>query len=1726
MNNNLKASYALNLFSTFLFLLIAISLNAQDLFINEYLASNDAGIVDEAGEFEDWVELYNSGNTPIDIGGMYLTDDLSNPTLWQIPLTDPASTTIAPGGFLYLFFDKDLDQGILHVDAKLGAGGEAIGLFAQDGITVIDSLTFGPQLTDVSEGRVPDGGTTWSFFSESTPGATNDSDPLPGQVEIPVADIEGGIYPAGDIVVTLSSATPDATIYYTLDAADPDNNSTEYNGPITLDDVSTIRAIAYSDPMEPSKTMTHTYLIDVNHTFAIIALNTDPDHLYDSEEGIFENYEEDIEQPAHIAFYEPDGTLAFAQDIGIEIQGNAAASLPQKSLKLKAKAGLGNEFFEYPIFPGLPFDQYRSFLIRNSGQDWNKTWIRDALGQNIFTDLNDLNGIIKDPDLDSQGYRPGVVYLNGEYYGIYNIREQMNWKYLNMHYGIEDGEVDIIERTNTADDGDNIEWNAFIDFLEENEFSSEENYNLLSTKVDPEHYIDYQLQGILLDNNDWPGQNNKHWRERTPDGTWRWMTKDLDFGLGLRPLNGPWGSGDFTTDMVSVCLAENSSEYYNAPRVTLLLRRLMENDQSKNYFINRGADYLNVLFNTERLLTKIDSFENLYIPEMDQHMDVWQSGWNGTASKIEKLRIFANGRENAVRGHIVDYFPEVDGLTDVTLNANPIEGGQINFSTLTLGESVFPWDGIYFRGIDIPVQAIPNRGYFFEDWSEANLGDNPVGVVNISGGNYALTANFSQGSTETGAIVINEINYNSPADVDPGDWVELYNANDAPVDISGWYFEDESGNFFGLPANTIMPGNSYIILAENEEMFSAIYPNVSNIYGNFAQDPGGFKLSGKGERITLKNAAGVLIDEVDFDDKDPWPTAADGDGPTLQLITPSLDNALAQSWLAFEATPGLINAGALITDCPVDIEILIPIGTGGATATWTEPTVNNDCPLGGATITQTSGLSNGSFFPSGISTILYQATDNCEAIGECSFTISIIETNGNLSLDCSDNIIINAGVGGTSAIVNWTEPSFNSTCPNGGASITQSGPANGSSFPLGTTTISYTATDDCGNTQSCSFDITVENSPSSIDLVCPEDIIINIPEGSGGALVEWEDAQATTNCPGGSLSINQVGGATSGSTYLVGAHQITYQATNDCGDIETCSFTIEVTESSGTLELECPSDIVVDIPSGATTVDVNWLQPIAISTCNGGMVNPNCDEENLAGFEYIGAIADHKYFLSDEKDTWLNAQNICESFGGHLVVINDAAENLFLQNNTIYSMHMGLNDINQEGTYEWVNGDPVTYTNFDFESNSESNDFGYFRGWNAAWTMKAGDVNKNYAMELDCSGGSSISITQTGGPSSGSGLSAGTYTVTYNATDDCGGNQSCSFNIIVNAPLPVIDLECPEDISFVVPIGSAGQTVSWQDAQATTDCPSGNISILQTEGMASGNLFAIGTHVITYEASDDCGLFESCSFTINILEDLPSSEYCESEASAPWFEYITNVTFGTINNTSGKDGYGDYTDQSTNLVSGSNYPISILPKFSYTQYDEYFQVWIDYNRDFDFNDPGELVFSTIRNAGPGGTDAAPLTGTVTIPDGITNGSTRMRISMARNAFAGSCDLFINGEVEDYSVSLTGGSIEGFSSNNSGAPINVNAHQDFADTEDIFIFPNPAKDQITIRSDRFDESILNIKLVNILGQVTKTWTAVSTNGKELKLGLGNLPFGTYTLMVEQNGETFGKLLMIK
>ena len=178
------------------------------------------------------------------------------------------------------------------------------------------------------------------------------------------------------------------------------------------------------------------------------------------------------------------------------------------------------------FFPDLELEDFQSLVLRNSGNDWNFTMLRDGFMTSIFHDV----------DLDVQSYRPMLVYLNGEFWGLHNLREKVNEHFIAGHHPVDPDEIDLIE-VQTANEGSIDDYDELLDYVTQSDMTDPIVFDSLSKWIDIDNHIDYNIAQIFIDNRDWPGNNIKYWRPQQNDGLWRWILYDTDFGFGI-PWNG------------------------------------------------------------------------------------------------------------------------------------------------------------------------------------------------------------------------------------------------------------------------------------------------------------------------------------------------------------------------------------------------------------------------------------------------------------------------------------------------------------------------------------------------------------------------------------------------------------------------------------------------------------------------------------------------------------------------------------------------------------------------------------------------------------------------------------------------------------------------------------------------------------------------------------------------------------------------------------------------------------------------------------------------------------------------------------------------------------------------------------------------------------------------------------------------------------------------------------
>lgn len=807
-------------------LFFAGSLFAQGLVINEVVTSNTAINTDEDGEYQDWVELHNSGATALNLAGYGLTDDAAVPFKWTFP-----AVTMAPGSFL-LIYCSDKNRAVvgqpLHTNWKISSGGEVITLTSAASVTVNSyPATVIPQ--NMSSGHSPDATGPLMFFPTPTPGASNTTAAYSEILPQPTFSQEGGFHAAG-FNLTLSTNVAGATIYYTLDGSEPNENnlggttyqyknvyaenpgdpsgplltqsyqSMVYSGPIAIADrsplpnkIANISTTYDNDPtyiptqplfkgtivrakvVKPgslsSPIVTKTYFItpagSAEFALPVISISINEDRFFDYEDGIqvagidFDTWraanptEEPLWQEVGNFYrrgaanekvgnftYFVNGAEVVNQDVGIRSRGGNSCAFPQKAMNIYARAELGGAKLNYKFFNDLEDDSFARIMLRNGGGDFYGTMFRDELNQTIVNGLNN----------EIESYQPAVVFLNGEYWGILNIREKYDNNYFDRVIGNDD--IDFLEDEGiweaNIEEGDNLDFIDMNNYITSNSLVPDANYNYIQTRMDVNSFMDYQISNIFLDNVDWPGTNQHFWRTRNPfnptapygnDGRWRWAFHDLDDTLGV-------GSGAIEHNNLEAATATNGPEWPNPAWSTLYLRKFLENPAFKQNFINRFADLLNTHFLSTRTTGILGNYQTALAPEIDGHINRWETLQPGDYEwLIDWETDFMNQRPALQREHLRAKFAIASNI-DVTLNVSDATHGFVHINTIDIKEGTpgiaanpYPWTGIYFSNIPVTLTAVANPGFEFSHWEGASTSTDPTITINSAAG-FSATAVF------------------------------------------------------------------------------------------------------------------------------------------------------------------------------------------------------------------------------------------------------------------------------------------------------------------------------------------------------------------------------------------------------------------------------------------------------------------------------------------------------------------------------------------------------------------------------------------------------------------------------------------------------------------------------------------------------------------------------------------------------------------------------------------------------------------------------------------------------------------------------------------------------------------------------------------------------------------------------------------------------------------------
>lgn len=532
-----------------------------------------------------------------------------------------------------------------------------------------------------------------------------------------------------------------------------------------------VRARAYKTGALTSDIVTQSYFVSPQGTsrfsIPVISISLDENKFFDYNDGIYvagedfdnwrlenpdtpalfnaeANYDRSgdlTEQIGHFNYF-VNGNEVLNQQVGIRINGGGTRAFQHKSLRLYARSELGAGSFNYPIFPNEEYDSYKRLVLRNSGNDFFNTYYKDA-----FT-----HELVEKTGLDNQAYQPSVIFLNGEYWGMLNIRERLDRHYFERKYGIVEEDIEILADAYVVDEGSDEHFLAMYSYLENNSLVDNANYDYINTQMDVENFRDYFITNIFVQNTDWPGWNTLFWRKKTAayeptapygnDGRWRTAIKDTDAGFGLMLDVNDHNTLEFAT-------ATGGPEWPNPEWSTLILRRLLENEAFELSFINRFADMMNTFFLPERVVDLSNQFAAVIEPEIAQQYNRWAAPYSFAwwLESQNVLETFAMERPDFQREHIRAKFG-ISNDINATLDVNDDTNGYVKINTINITSETpgvsanpYPWTGIYFHNIPVTLTAIPLEGFTFSHWS-GDVDSTDAEITYTPTGNFSVTANF------------------------------------------------------------------------------------------------------------------------------------------------------------------------------------------------------------------------------------------------------------------------------------------------------------------------------------------------------------------------------------------------------------------------------------------------------------------------------------------------------------------------------------------------------------------------------------------------------------------------------------------------------------------------------------------------------------------------------------------------------------------------------------------------------------------------------------------------------------------------------------------------------------------------------------------------------------------------------------------------------------------------
>ena len=609
-----------------------------------------------------------------------------------------------------------------HTTFKAEDQGGVLYLVSETGI--LDSVRYSAVPTGASWSR--DAAGNWGFASPSPYGNTV------GEVFAVQAQSNAvNVPPSGFYSSAITVSFPAGT-RCEQGGTEPTANSPTVEQTLTINATAVLRCRTYAVGSYPSEEIIRTYVFERQPSIATLFVTTDPLSMFSSDTGLYmtgngaammdpkkgANFWSNRELPVYVELFEPNKpqTPAFGVMGDYKISGQYSRAKEKKSFSVTLREEYGSKRLKYPLFPDNPeLKKFKAFSLRNFGNNSGDDYVRDRLGTSMTEGLG----------VDYQRGRYVVVYYNGKYYGLHDLRERNNEYYYETKYGLDPNDIDLVDASNEAGAGSATDYKNMLSWLQSNELTSDANYQKIADQIDVDNYMNYMQAEMFLNNGDWPHNNLKKWRVASQKTKWKWFLYDVDFGFGVgyNTQNGnvfnyvtnPNGTNGMGGMMMPGMGQQGGQQSGSISDHTILMIRLLGNENFKKAFINRFCVLLSMNFAADRLLARIDELQSQVQAEISGDASFWNYDASSMSSNLEKIKSFAQSRQQTIMSEMKQYF----SLGETAQTTLSVQGsGQILVHNLPLDKASMTVN--FFRDVPVTVTAVPKSGAVFAGWSDGN----------------------------------------------------------------------------------------------------------------------------------------------------------------------------------------------------------------------------------------------------------------------------------------------------------------------------------------------------------------------------------------------------------------------------------------------------------------------------------------------------------------------------------------------------------------------------------------------------------------------------------------------------------------------------------------------------------------------------------------------------------------------------------------------------------------------------------------------------------------------------------------------------------------------------------------------------------------------------------------------------------------------------------------------